>query len=304
MRTLASQRYRQILSRVILFLLCLIFTNFIKWSFYGSSDGKESACRVWSLGQEDPLEKDMATHSSVLAWKTPWAEEPGRPQSMGLQRVRHDWVNNTSFMRWTGKVWGVVKGSLESPFWSVKTTFVNQRQFSFSILSPKNWVASPSRTDTSIYPCWKVSPFPLAWGRRPLWKAQRQHPGSSKSIWTKGKRGKGNRRQREDRLRGPPCDPSSQGGQARRALSCRDGTGGCGTLEHAREQALLPCVSCGGLPSGTGALAAAILGGTVRSLSSLGRCCHWPHYRAAEQATSPQTGEQLHQRSSHSIAKF
>ena len=45
---------------------------------------------VQSLGQEDPLEKEMATHSSVLAWKIPWTEEPGRLQSMGLQRVRHD----------------------------------------------------------------------------------------------------------------------------------------------------------------------------------------------------------------------
>ena len=46
--------------------------------------------RVQSLGQEDLLEKEMATHSSILAWKIPWTEEPGRLQSMGLQRVRHD----------------------------------------------------------------------------------------------------------------------------------------------------------------------------------------------------------------------
>ena len=43
-----------------------------------------------SLGQEDPLEKEMPTHSSTLAWKIPWTEEPGRLQSMGLQRVGHD----------------------------------------------------------------------------------------------------------------------------------------------------------------------------------------------------------------------
>ena len=43
--------------------------------------------RVQSLGQEDPLEKDMATHSSILTWKIPWTEEPGRLQSMGSQRV-------------------------------------------------------------------------------------------------------------------------------------------------------------------------------------------------------------------------
>ena len=46
--------------------------------------------RVQSLGQEDPLEKGMATHSSILAWRIPWTEEAGGPQSMGLQRVRHD----------------------------------------------------------------------------------------------------------------------------------------------------------------------------------------------------------------------
>ena len=45
---------------------------------------------VRSLGREDPLEKEMATHSSILAWKIPWMEESGRLQSMGLQRVRHD----------------------------------------------------------------------------------------------------------------------------------------------------------------------------------------------------------------------
>ena len=44
--------------------------------------------RVRSLGWEDPLEKEMATHSSTLAWKIPWSEEPGRLQSMGSQRVR------------------------------------------------------------------------------------------------------------------------------------------------------------------------------------------------------------------------
>ena len=45
--------------------------------------------RPW-LGQEDPLEKEMATHASILAWEIPWTEEPGGLQSMGLQRVRHN----------------------------------------------------------------------------------------------------------------------------------------------------------------------------------------------------------------------
>ena len=46
---------------------------------------------VWSLGREDLQKKEMATHASTLAWKIPWREEPGRPQSKGLQRVEHDW---------------------------------------------------------------------------------------------------------------------------------------------------------------------------------------------------------------------
>ena len=50
--------------------------------------------QVRCLGREDPLEKEMATHSSTLAWKIPWTEEPGRLQSMGLQRVGHDWATS------------------------------------------------------------------------------------------------------------------------------------------------------------------------------------------------------------------
>ena len=57
--------------------------------------GKESASNdetgVQSLGQEDPLEKEMATHSSILAWRIPWTEEPGGPWAMGSQTVGHDW---------------------------------------------------------------------------------------------------------------------------------------------------------------------------------------------------------------------
>ena len=52
---------------------------------------------VWSLGQEDPLEKGMAIHSSILAWRIPWTEEPGSLWPRGSQRVRHDWVTNIDF---------------------------------------------------------------------------------------------------------------------------------------------------------------------------------------------------------------
>ena len=50
---------------------------------------------VQSLAQNDPLEEETATHSSILAWKIPWMEEPGKLQSKGLQIVGHDWVTNT-----------------------------------------------------------------------------------------------------------------------------------------------------------------------------------------------------------------
>ena len=54
--------------------------------------------RVWSLGREDPLEKEMAIHSSTLVWKILWMEEPSRLQSMGSQRVGHDWAISLSFL--------------------------------------------------------------------------------------------------------------------------------------------------------------------------------------------------------------
>ena len=50
---------------------------------------------VQSLDWEDPLKKEIATHSSVLDWRIPWSEEPGGPQSMGSQRIRHNWATNT-----------------------------------------------------------------------------------------------------------------------------------------------------------------------------------------------------------------
>ena len=71
---------------------CLLFS-----SFPGGSDGKEPTARwdtrVQPLDQQDPLEK--RTHSSILAWRIPWTEEPGGLQSIGSQRVRHKWATNT-----------------------------------------------------------------------------------------------------------------------------------------------------------------------------------------------------------------
>ena len=58
--------------------------------FPGGSDDKESACSVGDLGWEDPLEEDIATHSSILAWRSSWTEELGGLQSMELQRAGYD----------------------------------------------------------------------------------------------------------------------------------------------------------------------------------------------------------------------
>ena len=56
--------------------------------------------QIWSLGQEDSLEKEMATHSSIFAWRIPWTEGPGGLQSRGSQSVGHYWVTNTfTFMQ-------------------------------------------------------------------------------------------------------------------------------------------------------------------------------------------------------------
>ena len=75
--------------------------NIIRWiiltklGFPGGSDSKESTCKAGDQGsipglERSPLEKEMAIHSSILAWRIPRTEEPGRLQSMGSQRVRHD----------------------------------------------------------------------------------------------------------------------------------------------------------------------------------------------------------------------
>ena len=59
---------------------------------------------VWSLGREDPLEKEVATHSSIPAFEIPWTEEPGGQQSVGSQRVRHDWAYIKKYV-WQAIFW-------------------------------------------------------------------------------------------------------------------------------------------------------------------------------------------------------
>ena len=63
---------------------------------------------VRPLGQDDPLEEEMATHSNILAWEIPWTEEPGGLQFIGSQRIRHNWVTEHThtpnyYVLWTGR---------------------------------------------------------------------------------------------------------------------------------------------------------------------------------------------------------
>ena len=90
--------------------------------------------QVPSQGREVPLEKEMATHSSILAWRIPWTEDPGRQQSMGSQRIEHDWATKTlAFTYLILCLWFFLL------FWKPPppTNFIN---FSFYI--------------TQIHPCW------------------------------------------------------------------------------------------------------------------------------------------------------
>ena len=80
--------------RISNIFVSIVKETFLEKGFPGGTDGKESACnaadQVQSLGQEDSMEKETATHSSILAWRIPWTEEPGGLQSMGSQRVRNN----------------------------------------------------------------------------------------------------------------------------------------------------------------------------------------------------------------------
>ena len=73
--------------------------------------------QVQSLGQEDPLKNGTAIHSSTLAWRIPWTEEPGGLQSVGSQRVGHDWVTNTTTITtWTRRVGDIMNWKVCFPF--------------------------------------------------------------------------------------------------------------------------------------------------------------------------------------------
>ena len=79
---------------IIIFMLCIIWPSLVAQMVKCLPTMRETWVR--SLGQEDLLEKEMATHSSILAWNIPWTEEIGWLLSMGSQRVEHDWVTSLS----------------------------------------------------------------------------------------------------------------------------------------------------------------------------------------------------------------
>ena len=89
------------MERYLLIQICFLYKNSMCDHFPGASDVKRlpTMRETWvqSLGWEDLLEKAMAPHSSILAWKIPWTEEPGGLHSKESQRVRHDWVTSLSF---------------------------------------------------------------------------------------------------------------------------------------------------------------------------------------------------------------
>ena len=75
-------------------VLCWLNSHLFKRIHLWTQEKQET--RVWSLGQEDPLVEEMASHSSILTWKIPWTEEPDRLKSRALQRVGHNWAQHSS----------------------------------------------------------------------------------------------------------------------------------------------------------------------------------------------------------------
>ena len=87
-KALVVEHHPYLYAFVYVTLYCIIWTSLVAQSVKRLPPMRETPVR--SLGWEDPLEKEMATHSSILAWRIPWTEELGRLQSTGSQRVGHD----------------------------------------------------------------------------------------------------------------------------------------------------------------------------------------------------------------------
>ena len=110
---------------------------------------------VQSLGREDPLEKEMATHSSTLAWKIPWMEEPGRLPSTGSQRVGHDWV---TLLTYICKVLSAVSETLYVPM----LAFINYCKFLlYPLCFYLHWQDSLIKTLYIIYTSFILYIYPV-----------------------------------------------------------------------------------------------------------------------------------------------
>ena len=119
--------------------------------------------QVWPLGLEDPLEKKMATHFSILAWKIPWTEEPGGLQSMGSQRVRHDWVTGHTFCFISGWNFFFFFFNVAETFFTKHPTYF-PAEWTLFILSGKI-VRLPTVQETLTLPSYFLKPIyvSLAW---------------------------------------------------------------------------------------------------------------------------------------------
>ena len=130
---------------------------------------------VPSLGREDPLEKEMAIHSSAIAWKIPWTEAPGRLQSMGSKRVGRDWVASLALFIWAAcslfsemSIWNILHSITQTPSHLPSPIFTNffllkwRKVFSIYlrlISPPPCWIPDP-RTSSEIFFYPRFRPYP------------------------------------------------------------------------------------------------------------------------------------------------
>ena len=118
---------------------------------------------VWSLGLEDPLEKEMATHPSILAWRIPWTEEPGGLQSTRWQRVGHSWVTSLLLSFMTNDVEHLLTGLSAILLWgnvcSVSIQFLSVLFVCFWLC----WVFVASRAFSLAAASWGYSLVVVCW---------------------------------------------------------------------------------------------------------------------------------------------
>ena len=122
---------------------------------------------VGSLGWEDPLEEGTATHSSILAWKIRWTEEPGGLQSTGSQRVRHDWATQYTLAQTSRKVAQIVQLTLIYTFYQIYQFYHTFKNHTCFVLSVSFFFSEPFesklhilRSLTPTYFIWCLLPKP------------------------------------------------------------------------------------------------------------------------------------------------